>query len=111
MSLLRNHWFDLGGVLVFIMAIFIAFNYKSLSPVQFILYISLVSLFLHQLEEYRFPGYFPGMVNAAVYKSNIPDRYPLNSQTLLIVNVVIGWVFYLQPRYWRNTLSGWVLAP
>lgn len=60
-----------------------------------ILWLSLISLFIHQLEEYRYPGYFPGMVNAAVYQSDRPDRYPLNAQTSLIVNVVMGWAAYL----------------
>jgi len=54
----------------------------------------LVSLFLHQFEEYRYPGYFPGMVNSVLFSSKQPDRFPLNSNTSLIVNVVIGWGFY-----------------
>jgi hypothetical protein len=95
MNSLRQHWFDLGAVLALATALYIMLNFTAFTTAQLILYISLVSLFIHQLEEYRFPGYFPGMVNAALYKSPMPDRYPLNSQTSLIVNVVIGWASYL----------------
>jgi hypothetical protein len=95
MSFLRKHWYDLGGVLALVCAVYVALNFPVFGKVQLILWISLISLFIHQLEEYRYPGYFPGMINAAVYQSTTPDRYPLNSQTSLIVNVIIGWLVYL----------------
>jgi hypothetical protein len=95
MSLLRKHWFDLGGLLALVAAVYLATSFKAMGAQQIILWLSLVSLFIHQLEEYRYHGYFPGMVNAAVYQSDRPDRYPLNTQTSLVVNVVMGWVAYL----------------
>lgn len=95
MNLLRKHWFDIGGLLAIITVIYILSDYQTMTTGQLILWLSLVSLFIHQLEEYRYPGYFPGMVNSAMYNSNQPDRYPLNTQTSLIVNVVMGWVAYL----------------
>ena len=95
MNLLRKHWFDLGGLLALISAVYLALNFSTFHKQQTILWLSLISLFIHQLEEYRYPGYFPGMVNSAVYQSDRPDRYPLNTQTSLIVNVVMGWAAYL----------------
>jgi len=77
-------------------------NYQTMMTQQLILWLSLVSLFIHQLEEYRYPGYFPGMVNSAMYNSNQPDRYPLNTQTSLIVNVVMGWMAYLSAALFGN---------
>lgn len=65
-----------------------------LTPLAFLLWANLISLFLHQSEEYRYPGYFPGMVNSVMFASQQPDRYPLNTNTALIVNVVIGWLTY-----------------
>lgn len=50
--------------------------------------------FLHQSEEYRIAGTFPGMMNITRYKSAIQDRYPLNTNTAFYVNVVIGWTSY-----------------
>lgn len=58
------------------------------------MWLSLVSLFLHQLEEYRIVGTFPGMVNSSLFNSKMPDRYPLNTNTSFYVNVVIGWTIY-----------------
>jgi hypothetical protein len=95
MSFLRKHWFDIGGLLALLCGFYVGLNYHTFGKLQLILWISLISLFIHQLEEYRYPGYFPGMINAAVYQSTKPDRYPLNSQTSLTVNVIIGWLVYL----------------
>ncbi len=93
MNFLRQHWFDLGIAFAFSAGIFLVFH--PLSPISFLLWISLISLFLHQFEEYRYPGYFPGMMNKVMFASQQPDRYPLNTNTALIVNLLVGWLFYL----------------
>ncbi|MGF7229933.1 HXXEE domain-containing protein [Arachidicoccus sp.] len=95
MNFLRKHWFDLGGLFAIITALGVFYFYSSMTNYQLLMWLSLVSLFLHQLEEYRIPGTFPGMVNRAMYNSDIPDRYPLNSNTSFYVNVFVGWVPYL----------------
>lgn len=92
MSFLRQHWFDVGIVLAFIVGISLAFT--TVSPLSFLLWINLFALFLHQFEEYRYPGYFPGMINLVIFASKQPDRYPLNSNTAFIVNAVLGWFTY-----------------
>jgi hypothetical protein len=94
MNILRKHWYDIGGALSVLVLGFIALNFKTLSHYQLLMWLSLVSLFFHQLEEYRIAGTFPGMVNSAMYKSDTPDRYPLNTNTSLWVNVITGWLFY-----------------
>lgn len=92
MDILRQHWFDLGLGLAVIAGVFVIFS--SLSPLALLLWGSLISLFLHQAEEYRYPGYFPGMMNSVMFASSQPDRYPLNANTALIVNVGTGWLSY-----------------
>ncbi len=92
MELLRNHWFDLGLGLAVLTGGFILVAHPQ--GLALLLWLSLLSLFLHQFEEYRYPGYFPGMMNTVMFASAQPDRYPLNPQTALIVNVVTGWLFY-----------------
>ena len=93
MNVLRQHWFDIGVGLALLVGAFLFTN--RLSPLAWLLWVSLISLFLHHLEEYRYPGYFPGMMNVVMFGSQQPDRYPLNTNTALIVNVVVGWFSYL----------------
>ncbi len=94
MNFLRNHWYDLGGFLAIIVSAYIYTNYSNLTNYQILMWLSLVSLFFHQLEEYRIVGTFPGMVNSAIFNSKMPDRYPLNTNTAFYVNVVVGWTSY-----------------
>ena len=65
-----------------------------LTSVRGILCLSLMALFLHQAEEYRWPGNFRVMLNTVLYKSTWPDRYPLNARSALLVNVGMGWTAY-----------------
>ncbi len=95
MSFLRKHWYDLGGVFALILAVYLAFAYRSMSNYQMLMWVSLISLFIHQLEEYRIVGSFPAMINKVMFHSDLPDRYPLNPQTALIINVLVGWLVYL----------------
>ena len=94
MKFFRNHWYDVGGIFSIIILIFVFAGISKLTYYQLILWISLVSLFLHQLEEYRIPGTFPGMLNKVVFKSTHPDRYPLNANTSFTINVLVGWTVY-----------------
>lgn len=94
MAFLRKHWFDVGGALAAGLLAWVYAYYPSWSAFSLLLWLSLISLLLHQVEEYRWPGYFPGMTNRMLYRSSQPDRYPLNTRTALIVNVVMGWGSY-----------------
>lgn len=93
MNLIRKHWYDLGGLFAVLVIIYLCLA-KGLTTYNYITWISLISLFLHQLEEYRVVGTFPGMVNRVMYNSDLPDRYPLNTNTAVYVNVFVGWIFY-----------------
>lgn len=93
MNFFRRHWYDLGGIFAVIVIVYVGFA-KDLNSYDYVVWLSLVSLFFHQLEEYRVVGTFPGMVNRVMFKSNCPDRYPLNTNTAFYVNVVVGWTTY-----------------
>jgi hypothetical protein len=93
MRFLRDHWYDLGLVISAVVALALWFG--EFSYLAVLLWLSFISLCLHQFEEYRYPGYFPGMINRVLFASPQPDRFPLNPNTSLIVNVVIGWGSYL----------------
>ena len=94
MKLFRKHWFDIGGILSGLVILFIFIYRTQLTDYEFLMWISLVSLFLHQLEEYRIVGTFPGMVNKVLFKSDNPDRFPLNPNTAFYINVFLGWGSY-----------------
>lgn len=94
MNFLRKHWYDLGACLAVIVSIYIFTSQNNFTNYQNIIWCSLVSLFLHQFEEYRIVGTFPGMVNTIMYNSKMPDRYPLNTNTAFYVNVLLGWTVY-----------------
>jgi hypothetical protein len=93
-NLLRKHWYDLGGFLSLVVLIYVFVNQNNLTNYDTVMWLSIGCLFLHQLEEYRIAGTFPGMVNTVMYKSTMPDRYPLNTNTAFYVNVVVGWTSY-----------------
>ena len=72
MNVLRQHWFDIGLGLALITGAFLAFS--SLSPLLLLLWINLIALFFHQFEEYRYPGYFPGMMNKVMFSNPQPGH-------------------------------------
>jgi hypothetical protein len=101
LNFLRFNWFSLLPALV----ISLLFGLLFTQPLgmELLLWLSLGSLFLHQMEEWGYPGYFPGMLNTALFSSDIPDRYPLNANSGMIVNVFFGWGSYvLAALFWRQ---------
>ena len=93
----RDNWFNVGAVLAMAIAGALALSHRRLSRSRLFSALNFVALMVHQFEEYGFPGYFPGLLNAGVFKSDKPDRYPLNADSALIVNAVLGYPFYLLP--------------
>jgi len=94
------HWFDLGLVLASATGGFMLIAHPT--GIALLLWLNLIALFLHQFEEYRYPGYFPGMMNRVMFASPQPDRYPLNANTALIINLVVGWLFFFLAAVFRE---------
>lgn len=94
MNFLRKHWYDIALGLALIVLISVSIFNSKLTHYQHLMWLSLVSLFLHQTEEYKVVGTFPGMINKVLFKSDMPDRYPLNTNSALCVNVFFGWSVY-----------------
>jgi Protein of unknown function with HXXEE motif len=95
LNFIRKHWYDIGTAVSVPILIVLYLYHTTLTDYQLIMWLSLVSLLWHQAEEYRIAGTFPGMVNRVMYNSPMPDRFPLNTNTAFIVNVVMGWTSYL----------------
>ena len=101
LNFLRFNWFSLLPALVISLLSGLLFTQPL--GMELLLWLSLGSLFLHQMEEWGYPGYFPGMLNTALFSSDIPDRYPLNANSGMIVNVFFGWGSYvLAALFWRQ---------
>lgn len=94
MRFMERHWFDLAAVLGAVLALWLMANGSSMNELNLILWISLLTLFAHQVEEWRWPGWFPGMLNVVLFRSDDPWRFPLNVRSGLVVNVVVGWGSY-----------------
>jgi len=95
MRFAQRHWFDIGAALGIVLAIWLVIAGTTLDTITLILWISLLTLFAHQVEEWRWPGWFPGMLNVVLFRSDDPWRFPLNVRSGLVVNVVVGWGSYL----------------
>ena len=99
MSNLRKYWPDLGMLVGIVTLIGVWINRHQLSEITLLLWLSFIAILVHQFEEYRWPGTFPGLFNRVIFNSSEPDRYPLNAQSAMIINLVIAYVFYLLPVF------------
>ena len=61
-----------------------------------------VTMAAHQVEEYVDPGYFPGQVNAGIFKSDHPRTYPFNARSAAIANSSFT-LLYLAPVVFPKT--------
>jgi hypothetical protein len=110
MDFLRKYWQDIGGIVALVVSAALFINQQNMQEIRIILWLSFVAILVHQFEEYRWPGYFPGIFNIVIFKSAIPDRYPLNSQSAMVINLLIAYVFYLVPVFFIDLI--WLgLAP
>jgi hypothetical protein len=91
----RENWFNVGALIAIAIAGALALSGRRLSRPRLFSALNLAALMIHQFEEYGFPAYFPGMLNAGVFNSEVPERYPLNTNSALIVNAVAGYPFYV----------------
>jgi hypothetical protein len=70
------------------------------------LLLNLATLTLHQFEELGWPCGFPWMYNEVVNPKGGPaDRYPLNQNNNLFINVWAAYPFCLLPVFFPNALS------
>ncbi|WP_378956138.1 HXXEE domain-containing protein [Pelosinus sp. sgz500959] len=110
MNYLRKYWQDIGGIVALVVCIGLLIIHQNMQEIEVILCLSFVAILVHQFEEYRWPGYFPGIFNVVIFKSSNPDKYPLNSQSAMVINILIAYGFYLLPIFFIDQI--WLgLAP
>jgi hypothetical protein len=95
----RRQWPRLGGVMAMALggALALASIRNRLPRLQMISALNFGALLVHHYEEYEDPSYFPGQFNRGLFKSDLPDHYPLNTHTAMCINTAIAYPFYVLP--------------
>lgn len=108
MKFLRNHWYDAGLIPMTAAVIFLIASWPKLTVLQRLALMNFAVIFWHQFEEYRFPGGEAAITNLASQPSEDgpADRYPLNQNNAMVMNVGAAYTAYLFPVLFPNVL--WV---
>jgi hypothetical protein len=104
MNFMRKNWYFVGGVLFLALLVVLVVFWKDMSILRRVMLMSFMALLVHQFEEYGWPGGFPAVMNIAWQpgEGTLPDRYPLNRNTSLFVNVFFAYPFYILPIIFPN---------
>lgn len=84
----RKNWPRVGAVAAMALggASVLGFTRKKPGSVRALGVMNSITMSAHQYEEYVDPGYFPGMSNRTLFKSEQPRNWPLNAQGLMCAN-------------------------
>lgn len=105
MTYYRMNWYYVGGVLFVALAFVMGFWGDHADRLRTIMVYSFMALLAHQVEEYAWPGGFPPIFNVAVFGEKAhPERYPLNTNQVLVTNVVLAYPIYLAGILWPHTI-------
>jgi hypothetical protein len=89
----------MGAIVAIGVGILSFFLWSDMSPIQRVLLLNFTMMLLHQYEEYGWPGGFPPLVNLVVWPSKRPERYPLNQNGAMVINLIWSYLFYLAPVF------------
>ncbi len=110
MNFFRRHWYEAGAVVAIGTLVWLVLMWQDMGVLQRLLLLNFVVLLVHQYEEYGWPGGEPAIMNMALQRSPNPDRYPLNQNSAMVVNVLAAYGFYLVPVFLPTVI--WLgLAP
>src|SRR5438270_4852905 len=110
MKFFRRHWYAVGLVVAVAVILVLIVTWGNLSIIQRLLLANFAALLLHQFEEYGWPGGEPAIMNIVLQSSSTPERYPLNQNSAMIVNVLVAYGAYLLPVFFPHLI--WLgLAP
>jgi Protein of unknown function with HXXEE motif len=99
MKILRRHWYNIGGVISLVSIVILIYLWNDLGFLQRLLFMNFIALLIHQYEEYGFPGGEPAIMNMVIQPSDAPNRYPLNQNSAMIINILAAYFFYLLPVF------------
>ena len=110
LKFLRRHWHDIGLFSAMVAGAYLIFAWNELVLLQKLLILNFIAVLVHQFEEYSWPGGFPAVMNMVLFRSEKPDRYPLNQNNSMAGNLVFAYGFYMIPIFFPNAI--WLgLAP
>jgi hypothetical protein len=110
MPFIRRHWYDIGAIIAVGAVVWLVLGWQGMGVLQRLLLLNFIAILLHQYEEYGWPGGEPAIMNMVLQPSDAPDRYPLNQNSAMLVNVLITYGFYLVPVFFPKII--WLgLAP
>jgi len=104
MGYLRRNWYTMGLIFGIIAAIVLIFIWDDISIIQRLLLLNFIAMTLHQFEEFGFPGGMPILLNVEKAKSEFPDRYPQNQNSVMVGNMLTVYVFYLLPVFFPEQI-------
>jgi hypothetical protein len=95
MNWYRRNWYWAGGFVALGAMAYVAVGWSDLSVLERLLFLNFALLPIHEFEEYGWPGGEPAVMNRVLQPSAAPDRYPLNQNSAMIVNVIAAYPFLL----------------
>ncbi len=104
MSVIRRHWYEAGLVIALLTVVYVALTWRQSDSVRNLLLLNFAALLIHQFEEYGWPGGEPAIMNMVLQKSSAPDRFPLNQNSAMVVNVLAAYGFYLLPAFFPSII-------
>lgn len=90
----RRNWYWLGVIPATLSLVWLLLQWSQIDWLQRLVTLNFIMMLLHEFEEYGWPGGFPLIMNGAIRKSDIPDRYPLSQLTTACNNFAIAYGFY-----------------
>jgi Protein of unknown function with HXXEE motif len=114
MAWYRGNWYWVGGLVAAGALIYLALAWSGLDVLQRVLLAGFVLVPAHEFEEYGWPGGEPAIMNKVIQPSDRPDRYPLNQNSAMVVNVswypfaLVALIFPHQVWLGLGTLLFWV---
>lgn len=106
MKFLRAHWYDIGLAPMTAAILLLALFWAKMSVLQRLALLNFAVILWHQLEEYRFPGGEAAITNLASQPSGDgpADRYPLNQNNAMVMNMSAAYMVYLFPVLFPRVL-------
>jgi hypothetical protein len=104
MNAYRRHWYTVGLFIGVGVLVFVTIGWQTLGVLQRLLLLNFATLLLHQFEEYGWPGGEPAIMNKVLQPSATPERYPLNQNSAMVINVVVAYPFYMLPVFFPRVV-------